>query len=490
MKARVLIMILLIFGSLLNVAAQTATIETITNATVGVTVAVPFTLTDFELLVSGYQFTIDYDTAVLTYVSTTNFNPSSGIMINVHPSGIKTKIAILCSPPPGSSFDTPRTIFKQNYTVKKACQGNISWSNTPVARKIFDDNSEQYVVNWVNGAVKCSPGFGTITQPTCTLPTGSVIINNLPATGTWTLTRTPGGVTSTGTGTSTPITGLAPGTYSWVYTDSKGCTSSPSANLVINASPAPAAPLGEAIQYFNSGATVASLAASGTAIQWYANSTGGTALATNVPLLDNTHYYASQTIAGCESSARLNVTVFLDVPANITVAGSVGSGATPCYNASQTITFAGGANVFTVQPGGSVTLIAGQVIKMLTGTEVKLNGYMHGYISSTERCGFKDGSIAAVNTGDEAPPDISPNSIFTIYPNPSAGNFTLEQRMGETYGNITIEIIGMHGERLKAEQISGMRKHEIKLSNPREGICFLKVVADDHVELFKLLITR
>ncbi|MCX6282053.1 MAG: T9SS type A sorting domain-containing protein [Bacteroidetes bacterium] len=79
-----------------------------------------------------------------------------------------------------------------------------------------------------------APGVGTITQPTCTLATGSVVLNGLPAAGTWTIN--PGGVT--GTGTTTTITGLAAGTYNFTVTDGiSGCTSLPTANVIINAQP-------------------------------------------------------------------------------------------------------------------------------------------------------------------------------------------------------------------------------------------------------------
>ena len=74
-------------------------------------------------------------------------------------------------------------------------------------------------------ATPTAPTVGTITQPTCTVATGSVVLSGLPAAGTWTLTRTPGGTTTTGTGTTTTITGLAPGTYTYTVTNAAGCTS-------------------------------------------------------------------------------------------------------------------------------------------------------------------------------------------------------------------------------------------------------------------------
>ena len=94
-----------------------------------------------------------------------------------------------------------------------------------------------------NTTPPATPAVGTITQPACGMPTGSVVLSGLPATGTWTLTRSPGG-TTTGTGTTTTISGLpANATYTFTVTNDVGCVSVPSNSVVINAAPAlPAAP--------------------------------------------------------------------------------------------------------------------------------------------------------------------------------------------------------------------------------------------------------
>src|SRR4029450_10498727 len=81
-----------------------------------------------------------------------------------------------------------------------------------------------------------APTVGTITQPTCPVPTGSVVLNGLPSSGTWTIN--PGGIT--GSGTTTTITGLSPGTYNFTVTNSFGCISPASANVVVN--PVPTVP--------------------------------------------------------------------------------------------------------------------------------------------------------------------------------------------------------------------------------------------------------
>jgi len=53
--------------------------------------------------------------------------------------------------------------------------------------------------------------------------------------------------------------------------------------------------------------TIANLLPNGANIKWYATAASGTSLPSNTVLVDGTHYYASQTINGSESTARLDV---------------------------------------------------------------------------------------------------------------------------------------------------------------------------------------
>lgn len=88
-------------------------------------------------------------------------------------------------------------------------------------------------------ATPAAPAAGTITQPTCAISTGSVVLNNLPP-GNWVIN--PGAIT--GSTTTTAITGLASGTYNFTVTNAAGCTSSASADIVIsNVTGAPPAPV-------------------------------------------------------------------------------------------------------------------------------------------------------------------------------------------------------------------------------------------------------
>ncbi len=95
-------------------------------------------------------------------------------------------------------------------------------------------------------------------------------------------------------------------------------------SVTINATNAPFA----TAQIVNSGATVASLSASGTSLKWYANSIGGVPLSSNTLLLSG-NYYVSQTINGCESSRTIvQVTVNTSSGAPSAAAQSLCNGAT------------------------------------------------------------------------------------------------------------------------------------------------------------------
>jgi hypothetical protein len=84
----------------------------------------------------------------------------------------------------------------------------------------------------------------------------------------------------------------------------------------------PATPTATANQTLCGGSTVADISAAGTNIQWYANPTGGTALASNTLLVDGTTYYATQSDGSCESVVRRAVTVTVNTVATPTGAST------------------------------------------------------------------------------------------------------------------------------------------------------------------------
>ncbi len=168
-------------------------------------------------------------------------------------------------------------------------------------------------------AIPAAPLPGTVTQPTCAVPSGSVMLNNLPASGDWTITRTPGGTTTTGSGTSTTITGLAPGTYTFTVTNSLGCTSPASSNVVINVQPdTPSAPVVGTITPPTCALSTGSVALSGLPATgtWTLTRTPGNAITTGTGttrtisgIPPGTYTFTVANAAGCVSPASAEVVI-------------------------------------------------------------------------------------------------------------------------------------------------------------------------------------
>ena len=152
---------------------------------------------------------------------------------------------------------------------------------------------------------------GSVSQVFCasTSPT----VASLAATGTdikWYNAVTGGSALAS----STP---LINGTHYYATQTISGCESSTRFDVTATVSNT-TVPTGTALQMYCSGAKVSNLTATGTAIKWYTTSSGGSALATTTDLVNGTHYYATQTVGGCESSTRFDVTVIINSAPTIT----------------------------------------------------------------------------------------------------------------------------------------------------------------------------
>jgi hypothetical protein len=155
-------------------------------------------------------------------------------------------------------------------------------------------------------------------------------------------------------------------TYSFSYHGSSNRGISTANFTLVPPPPPPAAPTGSASQTFCAGALLSQLSATGTAIQWYANATGGTPLNGTSVLNNGTTYYASQTVGGVESTNRLAVTVTINTapssPAGITGAAHF------CYDGSESYSISavnGATSYVWTTPNGATGSSIGTTLNLL-----------------------------------------------------------------------------------------------------------------------------
>ncbi len=326
-----------------------------------------------------------------------------------------------------------------------SASGNLLWSTGETTSSIVVTSPGTYTVTaTVNGcasaagsgiaapkALPATPTF-TITQPTCTVPSGTISINTPTGSG---LTYSIDGVNYQ---TGTLFTGLASNSYYVTVKDaSSGCVSL-QALAVVNAQPVlPAAPTGASPQTFCSGKTVNDLVASGLGIQWYAASSGGSALAGSTVLVDGIHYFASQTVGSCESIDRLNVLVRITPAANPgTISGltgvCVGSNITLSSNGDIGGSWSSGTpSVATVDASGNVYGVsAGTVIIKYTVTNTCGSNY--ATYSVTVSANPNAGSISGATT-------VCVGSTINLSSSGTAGGLWTSS----TPGNATVTQSGM-----------------------------------------------
>ncbi|MDP1622771.1 MAG: Ig-like domain-containing protein [Bacteroidales bacterium] len=176
------------------------------------------------------------------------------------------------------------------------------------------------------------------------------------------------------------------------------------------------------------------------------------------------------------------------VPLNTTVTGTVSNLQTKCYSAVNTITVAGGVSTFTVQNGGSVTMIAGHNIIFLPGSKVFPGGYLHGYIApGGPYCAGPPAAALAMGDGIQEVVPASRQSFFRVYPNPTNGDFTLELEPENATGIADIEVFSMQGNKVLSARLKDEKTHLFSLSAKPSGIYFIRVISGSRSETAKII---
>lgn len=174
-----------------------------------------------------------------------------------------------------------------------------------------------------------------------------------------------------------------------------------------------------------------------------------------------------------------------EVAPNVSLQGvDVAYGQDICFDATNTLTIAGGGTTFTVRNGGSANLIAGQRIRLLEGTSVVSGGYLLARITNIyctlppammtleEIIATDSDEISDVKSSEDIS-NIESERIFRAYPNPTNGRINLE--FSEPTTTIFVEVFGMMGERILAKEVSGFSLYELDLSEQAKGVYIVRI---------------
>jgi hypothetical protein len=89
--------------------------------------------------------------------------------------------------------------------------------------------------------------------------------------------------------------------------------------------------------------------------------------------------------------------------------------------------------------------------------------------------------------------ELSPSQgdgYFNLYPNPTDGNFSIEQIKDNFYRNVLVEVYDMQGKMLLTSQMAGEKRHDFTSALFAPGLYFVKIIADNYTETIKMIKTR
>ena len=168
----------------------------------------------------------------------------------------------------------------------------------------------------------------------------------------------------------------------------------------------------------------------------------------------------------------------IPVPAQVLVNNvTLGNGNYACYNATQTIAVAGNGSLFKVHAGGSVEMIAGQMINYLPGATVEEGGYMHGYIAPTGPWCNAPALPLATTIGPEknGMPAQTASDGFLVFPNPTTGEFTLSLAGHPATGMAKVSIFGLPGEKIFETTMEAGTSRVFSLAGRASGVYYTRV---------------
>jgi hypothetical protein len=158
MKKIIIIMLVFMFCGM-QTYSQTATLQTLSSVSPGA-VQVNLTMSGFSQQSIAFQWTVDYNPAILTYVSVSDWLTGiTGVGIQTPSSGKITFVWGESDP-----YEINGVLCKINFTYVGPGCSNLTFSGSPTSDQIWEGDYDEYTVNFVNGQV-CGVPTGIIDNP-------------------------------------------------------------------------------------------------------------------------------------------------------------------------------------------------------------------------------------------------------------------------------------------------------------------------------------
>ncbi len=357
-------------------------------------------------------------------------------------------------------------------SVLTASGSNLSWSTGESTNSITVISGGTYTVTQTVGGCTSSATsvianptaipvitIGTISDPTtCGASDGTITISG---TGTGNVNWT-GASTGNATNVSLPYTinGLGAGSYTVSFDN--GCASN-NLNATVNGATIPAAPVVNVVD--NCGYTV--MTATGSNLQWSTSETSA-----SVTVTVGGTYFVSQTVGGCTSPVSTVTATPLTIPS---VSQSVFDDV--CID-DPAFVLTGGLPTGGVYSGTGVS--AGSFDPLAAGYGTFLITYTYTDANTCSAQAQQTITVGCADLADE-------NKFVRVYPNPSNGKMTIKT---DGYAVESINVIDATGRLVMEMMTDSNSVHDLDLSNSSEGVYTIVIKTNEMIITERIILVK
>ncbi len=178
-------------------------------------------------------------------------------------------------------------------------------------------------------------------------------------------------------------------------------------------------------------------------------------------------------------------------PSNIlTLGGDVSAGVDTCLAAINRIL----VSDLIIESNAVIKLVAGELIVIHPHTRINSGADFRAYIDTTGTYCHQPESMMVVFDDSEEITDQKSifhkeksNQFFSLFPNPTAGTFTLQLNDAEETTEITVDIYSLLGELIVQTQLAGKQQYEFDLRGRPDGVYLIRVLRGKEVGVDKLI---